>query len=125
MEAGQILVFANRFFQAYNDVGIITIGELISENLHWERHGRFKGPGKEKLLDQIQKLSEMVPGRHSDGPTRWAVNGDVISIEHKLHGTPVVDFLIFGWKAHEVVTLDCCSILVLRDGKIIEWSDYA
>jgi ketosteroid isomerase-like protein len=125
METEQYLAFANRFFQAYNEVDFKKIGELVSEDLHWEHHGRFKGEGKERLLVQIREFSQMVPGRYYAEPTRWAVNGDIIFIEHKAHGTPAVDVALFGWKAGEPVTVDFCSLLVLKDGKVVEWSDYA
>ncbi len=125
MADNQNLTFANRFFQAYNNVDSTTIGELVSEDVHFEHHGRFKGQGKEKLLDQILTFSKMVPGRYFGGPTRWAVNGDFIFIEHKAYGTPAVDVALFGWKAEEPVTMECCTLLVLKDGKMVEWSDYA
>lgn len=124
MEA-QPLAFASRFFQAYNDVDVQTIGDLVSEDVQFEHHGRFKGEGKERLLDQIQNFSKMIPGRFYAEPTRWAVNGDVIFIEHKAHGTPAVDVELFGWKAGETVIMDCCTLLALKGGKVVEWSDYA
>lgn len=125
MEANQYLAFANRFFQAYNDVDTQTIRDLVSDDIHFEHHSRFSGQGKEKLLDQIQNFSKIIPGRYFTEPTRWAVNGDVIFVEHTAHGTPVADIAVFGWKAGESVAMDCCSLLVLKDGKIVEWSDFA
>ena len=125
MDAEQSLAFANRFFQAYNNVDSKTIAELVSEDVHFEHHGRFQGQGKGKLLEQVQNFSKMVPGRHYTEATRWAVNGNLIFIEHKAYGTPAVDVELFGWKEGEPVTMDCCTLLVLKNGKIVEWSDYA
>ncbi len=125
MDAEQSLACANRFFQEYNAVDSTTIGELVSEDVHFEHHGRLKGQGKEKLLDQIQDFSKMVPGRYYAEPTRWAVNGDFIFVEHKAYGTPAVDVELFGWKVGEPIAMDFCSLLVLKDGRVVEWSDYA
>lgn len=125
MDPEQCLAFANRFFKAYNAVDVKTIAELLSDDVYWEHHGHFKGHAKESLLEQIQTFIKMIPGRCYAEISRWAVNGDIIFIEHKGGGTPVVDIETFGWKAGEPATMDFVTLLVLKDGKIVEWSDYA
>ena len=67
----------------------------------------------------------MAPGRRFEDPARWAANGDIIAIEHDLRATPTEDVAAFGWKANEAISLETCSVLVVKDGKLIEWSDYA
>lgn len=53
------------------------------------------------------------------------MNNDIIFVKHTWHGVSAVDFAAFGWTKGVPATLDCCSLLVLRDEKIVEWSDYA
>lgn len=125
MEPNELLQFANRFFGAYNAVDTNTLATLISEDLHWEHHNRFKGSGKEGFLDSIRKFDKTVPGRYFAEITRWAANGDVIYVEHKWHGTPAEDMEAFGWKAGAATGFDCCGVLVFKDGVIVEFSDYA
>lgn len=41
MEAKQHLALANRLFRVYDDVDVGAIGELLSEDVHFEHHSRF------------------------------------------------------------------------------------
>ena len=125
MNSDQYMDIAARFFKAYNDVDTDTMSTLIANDMHWEHHNRFKGTGSERLLQSIRDLSETVPGRYFTDVTRWASSGNVIYLEHQWHGTPITDFVLMGWKAGVQVTLECCAVIKIQDGLIVEWSDYA
>ena len=126
MDPNALLEAANRFFGAYNEVDTQTLSSLVSEDLHWEHHNRFKGSGKDGFVESVVRINKTVPGRYFGEITRWAANGDgVIYIEHTWHGTPAEDLEVMGWKAGVDVTFDCCGVLALKDGVIVEFSDYA
>lgn len=42
-----------RFFQAYNEVDVDSLRLMLSDDLYFEHHNRFKGNGKEALLNPI------------------------------------------------------------------------
>ena len=120
-----LLDTAKRFFEAYNDLDTNYLEGLLTENVHWEHHNRFKGSGREKLLQSIKDIADKVPGRTFAEPTRWAVNGEVVYLEHSWSGDPEVDLDAFGWKKGVPASLDVVSVFVFSGGKIVEWSDYA
>jgi ketosteroid isomerase-like protein len=125
MNSDKYLDMASRFFKAYNDIDTDAMSMLVADDLHWEHHNRFKGSGSERLFQSIRDISKTVPGRYFTDVTRWAINGDVLYLEHQWHGTPTTDFAPMGWKAGTPVTLDCCAVIKFRDEIIVEWSDYA
>ena len=125
MESNGLVATVNQFFQAYNTIDIKYLEGIISDDIHWEHHNRFKGQGKEALMQSIRDFAEKAPGRIFTEPTRWAVNGDSVFIEHKWHAVPASDLPLFGWTKGVPATLDCVSLFVFSAGKIVEWSDYA
>ena len=125
MESNELLAQANRFFQAYNTTDIESLEEMVSEDVRWEHHNRFKGRGKESLMQSIRDFAAKAPGRKFSEPTRWAINGETVFIEHKWHAVPKVAVPSFGWTEGVPATLDCLGLLVFSAGKVIEWSDYA
>ena len=125
MKNEELLAKANEFFEAYNSIDLQALDELVANDIRWEHHNRFKGEGKEKLMDSVKDFGEKAPGRYFSKPSRWAVNGDIAFVEHKWHAVPAVDVPSFGWTKGVHVTLDCCALLAFKDGKIIEFSDYA
>ena len=124
MDNDAIVVTAKRFFEAYNSVDTNHLEEILSENVHWEHHNRFKGDGREGLLQSIKDIAGKIPGRTFSEPKRWAVNGETVFIEHSWHGVPAVDLPAFGWNQGLPASLDVCSVFVFSSGKIVEWSDY-
>ena len=124
MDDDTIVVTAKRFFEAYNSMDTNHLEEILSENVHWEHHNRFKGDGREGLLQSIKDIAGKIPGRTFSGPKRWAVNGETVFIEHSWHGLPAVDLPAFGWTKGVPASLDVCSVFVFSGGKIVEWSDY-
>jgi len=125
MESNELLAKAILFFQAYNATDITSLEGIVSEDIHWEHHNRFKGQGKEGLMQSVRDFSTKAPGRYFSEPTRWAINGETVFIEHKWHAVPKVAVPSFGWTEGVPVTLDCVGLLVFSAGQIIEWSDYA
>ncbi|KAJ5974806.1 hypothetical protein N7481_008513 [Penicillium waksmanii] len=126
MAEHKYLDVAKRFFDAYNVSDSSTIAEIVDPDLLWAHSNRFKGQGRDALLKSIEEYSANVPGRAFYAPARWAVNGNVLFLEHKWEGFPAIDVPTFGWIAGTQASLDCLSVLVF-DGKdvIIEWTDYA
>lgn len=124
MDSDAILVTAKRFFEAYNNLEINHLEEILSENVHWEHHNRFKGDGRDGLLRSIKDIAEKIPGRAFSEPKRCAVNGDTVFLEHSWHGVPAVDLPAFGWTKGVATSLDVCSVFVFSAGKIIDWGDY-
>ena len=125
MESNELLAKANLFFQAYNTTDIASLEDFVSEDVCWEHHNRFKGQGKESLMQSIGDFAAKVPSRYFSEPTRWAVNVETVFIEHKWHALPKVAVTSFGWTGGVPVTLDCLGLLVFSAGKAVEWSDYA
>jgi ketosteroid isomerase-like protein len=125
MDSNQLLEIVNRFFDAYNNVDIEYIDSIISDKIHWEHHNKFKGDGKPQAIQSIHNFSEKAPGRYFEKPTRWAVHGQTIFIEHKWHAVPALDVALFGWKEGVPVTMEIVTLFVFEDGKLVEWSDYA
>lgn len=124
MNNDALVVTAKRFFEAYNSLDTNLLEEILSENVHWEHHNRFKGDGREGLLQSIKDIAGKIPGRAFSEPRRWTVNGETVFLEHSWHGVPAVDLPAFGWSKDVHTSLDVCSVFVFSAGKIIEWSDY-
>ena len=120
-----LLGLASRFFQAYNEVDSNRLTELLVEDVIWEHRNRFKGHGRKGLLDSIIEFSVKAPNRIFSEHSRWAVQGATLFMEHRWEGIPAIDVPGFGWKAGELVNLDCLSVLVFKEGKVVEWIDYA
>jgi ketosteroid isomerase-like protein len=124
MSTTSLLEVANRYFDAYNTVDTATLEALLADDVHWEHHNRFKGKGRAELIESIKKIAESTPGRRFTRPTRWAAGDDLIYVEHQWHAVPVTPNEMFGWKAGVPFSMDCASVFVVKNGKIIEWSDY-
>ena len=124
MDPVQLLALVNRFYDAYNAVDLDTLGSMMADDIRWEHHGQVKGQGKAQLLELNQKINEIAPGRYVKPPVRWAVNGNIIFVEHTLYGIPVVEPGLFDWKAGVPFELEVCSIMVVEGDKIAEWSDF-
>lgn len=118
------LSLVEAFYQAYNDVDITALEGLVSDDIHWEHHNRFTGSGKAGLMESLREWAERVPGRRFGPALRHAQNGELLFVEHQWFAVPAADNDQFGWKAGETVTMDTASVFVVRDGKIVEWSDY-
>ena len=125
MSPEQLLDAVERFRVAYNDVDIETIRTLVSEDLHWEHHNRFKGLGADGFLESVKKFADLLPGRYFAEPIRSAVNGQVVFTERQWHGVPTVSDPTWKWEAGKPVTLDSLSVFAFEGDKIVEWSDYA
>jgi ketosteroid isomerase-like protein len=123
-DPSQLLAFVHRFYDAYNAKDLDTLGSMMADDLRWEHHGQFKGQGKAQLLELSRKIIEIAPDRSVKPPIRWAVTGNAIFVEHTYYGTPVVDPGFFDWKAGVPFELAVCSIFVVDDGKLAEWSDF-
>lgn len=126
MAEHKYLNVAKRFFDVYNASDASAISEVVDANLLWGHSNRFKGQGRDALLKSIEEYSANVPGRAFSAPARWAVNGNVLFLEHKWDGVPAIDVPGFGWKAGIRASLDCLSVLVFdEEDWIVEWADYA
>ena len=119
-----LLSRVKRFFVAYNDMDMQTLRELLTDDVHWEHHNRFKGSGAVPLLQSIRDIQAKQPDRRFGDVTRWAVNGDTVYAEHGWTGTPAESDETKGWQAGVPRSMDCVSVLVLTGGRIREWSDY-
>ncbi|KIY00273.1 uncharacterized protein Z520_03958 [Fonsecaea multimorphosa CBS 102226] len=124
MDPSQLLAFVHRFCDAYNAKDLDALGSMMADDLRWEHHRQFKGEGKAQLLELSRKIIEIAPKRFVKPPIRWAVTGNAIFVEHTYYGTPVVDPGFFDWKAGVPFELAVCSIFVVEDGKLAEWSDF-
>ncbi|KAJ5654758.1 hypothetical protein N7490_001761 [Penicillium lividum] len=121
MAAHKYLDVAKRFFDAYNAPDTSTITEVVDADLLWAHSNRFKGQGCRALFKSIEEYSANVPERDFSAPARWAVNGNVLFLEHKWEGLPDMDVPGFGWKAGIRVFLDCLSVLVFNgEDRIVE-----
>ena len=125
MDSDDFVETAKRFFKAYNTMDIKQLEEMISDDLHWEHHNRFKGQGKKGLTKSIRDIAEKVPGRYFAESKRSARNGETVFLEHSWHGTPAQDVPAFGWTKGVPATLDVVSVFKFSGGKIVEWGDYA
>jgi hypothetical protein len=67
----------------------------------------------------IGDFGKKAPCRYFSEPTRWAINGETVLIEHKWHAVPAVGVPSFGWTEGVSVTMDCCALLAFKYGKII------
>ncbi|KAJ5763363.1 hypothetical protein N7533_002044 [Penicillium manginii] len=126
MAEHKYLDVAKRFFDAYNASDASNITEVVDSDLLWAHSNRFKGQRRDALLKSIEEYSANVPGRAFSAPARWALNGNVLFLEHKWEGVPAIDVPGFGWKAGTRASLDCLSVLVFDEkDRIVEWTDYA
>jgi ketosteroid isomerase-like protein len=121
----ELLAIIERFYAAYNEMDLDTFGALVTEDVHWEHHNRFKGKGREPLLDSVRDTQAQLPVRRFGEITRWAANENVVYVDHLWSGTPAVDIEGWGWKAGVPMSMDCASVFVFEDGRVKEWSDYA
>jgi len=115
---------ATRFFDAYNAADADALREVAADDIHWEHHNKFQGKGLEGLLQSIKSFLDRAPDRRFTEPSRTAENGDCLFIEHQWKGTPAVTDPRWRWEEGVPRTSDVLSLLVIRDGKVVEWSDY-
>ena len=118
------LEFVNDYIDAYNDMDWDRIGSMVDENIYCEHHGRFKGQGRQWMLETMAKWAERAPGRRLGPITRHAENGELFFWEHKWYANLAVDNETFEFRAGQVVEMELTTLFVIRDGKIVEMSDY-
>jgi len=124
MTGRQLIEIAHQFFDAYNASDIASLEALLSEDVRWEHHNRFKGAGRAALIRSIKEIAQTTPGRRFTEPTRWASSENLIYLEHQWHAVPTAANAMFGWQPGVPFSMDAVSVFVFADGKIIEWSDY-
>lgn len=121
----ELASLTDKFFTAYNELDLETFGGLLADDVHWEHHNRFKGKGRDPLLESVRDIAKKLPDRKFSPVSRWAVNGNVVHVEHQWSATPIENDDAWGWIAGVPTSMDAASVLVYSDGKIVEWSDYA
>ncbi len=124
MSTDDLLRILEAFRVAYNEVDIQALETLVADNLHWEHHNRFKGHGRAGFVQSVRDFAEKTPGRYFAAPARFAVNEQTIYIEHTWHAVPAHSDPAWGWEKDVPVSMDTCSVFVIKDGKIVEFSDY-
>jgi hypothetical protein len=96
MAEHKYLDVTKRFFDAYNASDTSTITEVVNADLLWAHSNRFNGQGRDALLKSIAEYSANVPGRAFSASAGWAVNGNVLLLEHKWEGVSAIDLPVFG-----------------------------
>ena len=119
-----MLEFVKQYIQAYNNLDWERLGSMVADDIYCEHHGRFKGQGKKWMLETMVKWAERTPGRRLGEITRWAQNGDVFFWEHKWYAKLAVDNDTFNWKKGQEIEMELATLFVIRNGLIVEMSDY-
>ena len=124
MNVDELLGLTEVFRLAYNAVDIETLGAAVADDIQWGHQNRFKGAGRDGLLNSVREFADKMPGRYFDAPIRYAANGTTIFVEHRWHAVPVESGPAWGWEKGVAFSMGTCSVFVIRDGKIVEWTDY-
>ena len=124
MSSEQLLKTVEAFRVAYNELDIPALESLVAEELHWEHHNRFKGHGRAGFVQSVRDFAAKTPGRYFAEPARFAVNGATVYVEHTWHAVPAHSDPAWGWEKGVPTSMDTCSVFVVEDGKIVEFSDY-
>jgi hypothetical protein len=124
MPNDELLNILEAFRVAYNEVDIAGLEGLVAEDLHWEHHNRFKGHGRASFVQSVRDFADKTPGRYFAEPVRFAVNDQTVYIEHTWHATPAHSDPAWGWEKGVPTSMDTCSVFVVIDGLIAEFSDY-
>ena len=124
MSSEDLLKLLEAFRVAYNEVDIPALEALVAEDLHWEHHNRFKGHGRAAFVQSVRDFAAKTPGRHFAEPVRFAVNGQTAYIEHTWHAVPAHSDPAWGWEKGVPTSMDTCSVFVIDNGVIVEFSDY-
>ena len=122
--SSELLDLANRYFKAYDDLDVSVMSELLADDVHWEHHNRFKGAGRAGLLESIERIASLAPDRRFGPIRRSASKGSVLIVEHDWRCTPRQADAQRGWEAGRPFQMDVVSLLVIKQGKIVEWSDW-
>ena len=124
MTSTDLLVLAKRYFKAYDDLNIAVMSELLADDVHWEHHNRFKGAGKSGLLESIERIAGLAPDRRF-GPIKRSAGADSrLFVEHDWRCTPKEADVQRGWEAGKPFKMDVVSLVVVDQGRIVEWSDW-
>ena len=118
------LAVVEQLIKAFNDLDMDMLSKICADDIVFSHKNKgMEGHGKDHLLSNIKMMSESFPGRTIGATKRYAVNGDVVIREAYWTGTASTDVEGFA-KAGETAYLDTATLLVIRDGKIHEWSDF-
>jgi hypothetical protein len=120
MSTEEILKCLEEFRIAYNEIDIPTLEDILARDVHWEHRNKFKGSGRDGLIQSIIEFGEKTPGRYFDRPIRFALKGQAIFIEQKWHATPARSDPAWGWEKGAPISMDTCSIFVFEGAKITE-----
>jgi hypothetical protein len=118
------LEFVKNYIDAYNNMDWERIGSMVADDIHCEHHSRFKGHGKKWMLETMAKWAERAPGRRLGEITRWAENGDLFFWEHKWYAKLATDNETFEFTTGQEVEMELTTLFVIRNGLIVEMSDY-
>ena len=124
MTSSELLDLATRYFKAYDELDIAAMSELLADDIRWEHHNRFKGVGKADLLASIERIAGLAPDRRFGEIKRSASAGSTVFVEHGWSCTPREADVQRGWEAGKLFKMDVVSLVVVKQGKITEWSDW-
>jgi ketosteroid isomerase-like protein len=124
MSREDLLNILEAFRVAYNEVDVEALENIVADDLHWEHHNRFKGHGRAGFLQSVRDFAAKTPGRYFAKPVRFAINDHTAYVEHTWHAVPAHSDPAWGWEKGVPTSMDTCSVFVIKDGKIVEFSDY-
>ena len=124
MKPQDVLNHLEAFRVAYNQVDASALAVLVAEDIQWGHRNKFQGNGRAALIASIEEFARKAPGRYFEPPERFAVNGDLAFVEQPWRAVPAFSDPAWGWQEGVPVSMTTCSLFVLSDGMITEWSDH-
>lgn len=119
----QKLEFIEALHHAYNEHDFDTLTDMLDADFIASHVGRLEPINKAEFVASFPEVLRLFPDRRLLETTRCAVNGDVVFRETGWEGTPQGD-LPDGAKAGRKMKIEVCSIMVVREQKLLEWKDF-
>ena len=127
MSSEQLLKTVEAFRVAYNELDIPALESLVAEELHWEHHNRFKGHGRAGFVQSVRDWAGGEDTRallRRTGPLRGGTAQPPSMSSTRGTPCPPTPTPPGGWEKGVPTSMDTCSVFVVEDGKIVEFSDY-
>lgn len=110
---------------AYNTLDLVALSEILHPRIALVHHGQ--GPltiGRDAVIERLAAAAQgPFPDRRFSEPRRVTISEDTAVVEYDWEAEAVRDVEGLA-NAGESVTMRICAVVVVREGRIVEYTEY-